>query len=380
MKKIFYMLLFLMTFNANAKEVVVTAYGEGEDYDWAVMDAVENAVRQTSDIDVQRNGLHKVNLVATAKHDSSFEGEANVTDTLNIDNRKLSGIVPENKQLNAEEQATATLKANANETLTAEIRDNSKNIAAKYKGSISSYEVLEHSEENGKHKVKIKATVFKYDAHDYKSKNLVKKADYSLAVMPFKIAPNTKCLGKKTDTKETNTIISNIFIEKLAPSRKFNLVDRNNLDDYAAEMSIIEGDMTVPENKTKLKNIAAADYILVGTVDSFTASSNKSVVTLTGETNYSSSSKLKISYRILEAATMEIVSVGSVEKAFSKEGTFSSCANVEQLLFERAIGEAAEKILIDIFPDYQPQTPKTEKKKTAKQAAPAPAPDYSLPL
>lgn len=128
--------------------------------------------------------------------------------------------------------------------------------------------------------------------------------------------------GKKADVKELNTIISNTFIEKLAPSRKFNLVDRNNLDDYAAEMSIIEGDMTLPENKVKLKNLAAADYILVGTVDNFTASTSKNFVALTGETNYSSSSKLKISYRILEAATMEIVSVGSTEKTFSKDGAF----------------------------------------------------------
>ena len=169
------------------------------------------------------------------------------------------------------------------------------------------------------------------------------------------------------------------FIEKLAPSRKFNLVDRNNLDDYAAEMSIIEGDMTLPENKVKLKNLAAADYILVGTVDNFTASTRKNFVALTGETNYSSSSKLKISYRILEAATMEIVSVGSTEKTFSKDGAFSSCSNVEQLLFERAIGEAAEKILTDIFPDYQPK-PKVEKKKPTRKVSPTPAPDYSLPL
>lgn len=127
---------------------------------------------------------------------------------------------------------------------------------------------------------------------------------------------------KKADIKELNTIISNTFIEKLAPSRKFNLVDRNNLDDYAAEMSIIEGDMTLPENKVKLKNLAAADYILVGTVDNFTASTSKNFVALTGETNYSSSSKLKISYRILEAATMEIVSVGSTEKHLAKTEFF----------------------------------------------------------
>ena len=57
MKKILYLLFLLTAFNANAKEIVVTAYGEGEDYDWAVMNAVENAVRQTSDIAIQSDGL-----------------------------------------------------------------------------------------------------------------------------------------------------------------------------------------------------------------------------------------------------------------------------------------------------------------------------------
>ena len=76
---------------------------------------------------------------------------------------------------------------------------------------------------------------------------------------------------------------------------------------------------------------------------------------------------------------MEVVSVGSAEKAFSKDGAFSSCSSVQQLLLERAISEAAENMLIDIFPDYQPK-PKVEEQKPAKRVAPAPAPDYSLPL
>ena len=381
MKKIFYILLLLTAFSANAKEITVTAYGEGDDYDWAVMNAVENAVRQTSDIDVQSNGLRKLDLSATLKHDFDSEAEVTATDKLGIDSHKKELIMSKDNRLNAEEQASAARKTHASENITAGFRDNSKEILAKYKGSISSYEVLEHSEENGKHKVKIKATVNKYDARDYKSKSLVKKAEYSLAIMPFKAAPNANCLGKKPDIRNINTIISNLFVEKLAPSRKFNLVDRNNLDDYAAEMSLIEGDLTLPENKVKLKNLAAADYILVGRIDNFSASTSKSYVALTGETNYSSSSKLKISYRILETATMEIVSAGSVEKKFGKEGAFSSCANVEQLLFERAIKEAAEKILTDVFPDYQPPAPKVQEKKPAKKrAAPAPAPDYSLPL
>ena len=331
------------------------------------------------------------------------------------------------------EKANGHMETNTNEALSRNVKDNSRDINARYHGVVSSYNVIKHTENNGMHYVDIEAKICKmlpncdymtkrcncyvckvgynlvdgeclpcldndtcgcsdgkkwskeqgacvYDTHDYKSKSLVKKSEYSLAIMPFKMSANINCLGKKADAKEINTIISNLFIEKLTPSRKFNLVDRNNLDDYAAEMAIIESDMTLPENKVKFRNLAAADYILVGTVDNFTASTGKSFVPLTGEVNYSSSSKLKISYRILEAATMEVVSVGSVEKTFSKGGAFSSCANVEQLLFEQAIGEAAESMLIDIFPDYQPRASKVEEPKPAKRAAPAPTPDYSLPL
>ena len=37
MKKILYLLFLLTAFNANAKEIVVTAYGEGEDYDLSLI-------------------------------------------------------------------------------------------------------------------------------------------------------------------------------------------------------------------------------------------------------------------------------------------------------------------------------------------------------
>lgn len=382
MKIILSVLCLFTAFNVNAKEISVTAYGEGENYDWAVLNAVENAVRQTSDIAIQGNGLKKIDVSSSVTHESNFEGAANVNDSVSIDMNKKNGIMPKTKHLNIENKSGAEIKTNAKEEVAAKIQDNSKEILAKYNGVVSSYEVLEQSEENGKYKVKIRATVFKedvYDAHDYKSKSLVKKADYSLAIMPFKVAPNVNCLGSKPNSNQINTIISSLFIEKLAPSRKFNLVDRNNLDDYASEMSIVESDMTLPENKVKLKNLVSADYILVGTVDSFTATSDKNYIALTGETNYSSYSKLKLSYRILETATMEIVSAGSAEKNFSKEGKFSSCTNVEQLLFERAISEAVENILTDIFPDYPP-IKKVKEQKPIKKAASSPAPDYSLPL
>ena len=420
MKKILFVLLFFTAFAVQAKEVVVSALGEGEDYDWAVLNAVENAVRQTNDITIEGNGLQKIDVSSSINRERTISGNS-LTQAAALLN--ASGEYGKRGKLDAKGnyQRNSDLKVNDNENITASIKDNSKSIPAKYKGVVSSYEVIEHTENNGKHQVKITAVVNKecrqipncettknncscyacktgyklieneclpckkwstdekkciYDAHDYKSKGLVKKADYSLAVLPFKATKQLNCLGKKVSIDELNTLITNAFFEKLAPSRKFNLVDRNNLDNYASELALITDDMTLPENKVKLKNIVSADYILVGTIENFMATSKKEYLELTGETSYESSSKLKLSYRILEAATMEIVSAGSVEKKFSKDGAFSSCYNVEELLINKAITEASEKILTDIFPEYKSvkQEAKNSTSKTVKSV------DYSLQL
>lgn len=378
MKKILFVLLFFTAFAVQAKEVVVSALGEGEDYDWAVLNAVENAVRQTNDITIESNGLQKIDVSSSINRERTISGNSSTQANATLN---ASGEYGKKGKLDVKGnyQNNSDLKVNDNENITASIKDNSKSIPAKYKGVVSSYEVIEHTENNGKHQVKINATIVKddvYDAHDYKSKGLVKKADYSLAVLPFKATKQLNCLGQKVSKDELNTLITNAFIEKLTPSRKFNLVDRNNLDNYADELALITDDMTLPENKVKLRNIVSADYILVGTIENFTAMSKKEYLELTGETSYESSSKLKLSYRILEAATMEILSVGSVEKKFSKDGAFSSCYNVEELLINKAITEASEKILTDIFPEYKSvkQEAKNSTSKTVKSV------DYSLQL
>ena len=421
MKKILFALFLLTSFVVNAKEITVTATGSGKTRDFAIMDAVENAVRQSTEITIEREKpFRQIDIKASGEYTRQK------TD-LRTEVEEKKG-----KPVSARENRKDQIDSHK---ITANVEDNSKEILAKYNGTIQSYQILEETKKDDLVYVTISAVVIKdcpqiafcetmkgdcscyiceigykltngeclpcddkevcgctdgkkwskeqkqcvYDSHDYKSKNLVKKAEYSLAVLPFKTTKQINCLGKKVSADELNTLISNAFVAKLTPTRKFNLVDRNNFDNYASELSLIMEDVTLPENKVKLKNIITADYILVGTVENFAATSKKEYLEFTGETTYESSSKLKISFRILETATMEIISAGSVEKKFSKDGPFSSCYNVEELLINKAVSEASEKLLKDIFPDYQ--TPKQETKKTSKKAAqPAKPIDYSLPL
>lgn len=386
MKKIFFAILLLTAFAANAKEITVTAYGEGEDYDWAVMRAVENAVRQTADISIAGHGLRKVDAGSKIMQESGYDSEGNADDKLDAKEEEKGFFSKKNAIFSAEGKAKGNYKENSKDVVTANVYDNSKEILAKYSGLVTSYEVLEHKVENGLHKVTIKAVVKKeasYDPEDYKSKDLIKKADYSLAIMPFKFKQSFTCLDKPLDARVMNASIANLFIENLAPSRKFRMLDRNNFDDIASETWLIEHDLTLAENKARLRNIVSADYILVGTVDHFSATTKEKTLEFTGETSRSSKSKLKISYRILETATSEVVAAGSVEEKFKKDKKFSSCDNVRELLLKRAIEKASKQILQDLFPDYKPQKKAVEKKaksQNKKDKAAAAAPDYALPL
>ena len=368
MRKILLVLFLMTSFVVNAEEITVMATGSGKSRDFALMDAVENAVRQTSEITVERE---KSFTQVDVKVSGEYARQKN--DRYSDNQGKEDEVISERKgQHNGTD----------NRKFSATLEDNSKEISAKYKGSVQSYQIVNEEQKDGLVYVTISAVVVKedaYDPHDYTSKNLGKKADYSLAILPFKAVRPMSCLGKKVSKDELNTLITNAFVEKLAPTHKFNLVDRNNLDNYADELALITNDMTLPENKVKLKNIVSADYILVGTIENFTATSEKEYIELTGETSYESSSKLKLSYRILETATMEIIAVGSVEKKFSKDDAFSSCYNVEELLVNRAVAEASEKLLTDIFPDYQPAQ-QVEKKSAPQPVKTIQPKDYSLPL
>lgn len=366
MKKLLLLGMILCVAPAFAKEVSVMAVGFGDDYDWAVLNAVENAVRQSSEVVVENTtGIQKTDVQASVSRRKETESDTDFNASMRLDSKGDFDL-----NANGYYGHTASQRTDETDKITSEVKDNSKKIPAKYKGSVSSYTVVEHTQENGQHKVTINAIVIKpdvYDAHDYQSKNITKKAGYSLAVVPFKARKKLMCLGQNVSLGEINEMIDNLYTEHLSASRRFNVVDRKNFDAYAGELALITQDMTLPENQVKLKNIVSADYILVGNIDNFYATTNKKHIEMTGETLVNSSCGLTISYRLLETATMEVVFADSVSKTLNKNGYFSSCYNVEKYLFEKAIEEASEEMLSSIFPDYRSIKKEISAKKVSSQ-------------
>ena len=351
MKRIFLSLLFVCFAGTTyAKEIEVEAMGVGKDYEWAVMNALDNAVKQTTDVTISRTApMLKMEVNAKESLDVSINEQANSNDGSLIGGEKSASY-------------SGSGKAKYGIEASAELKE----INAKYEGNISSYSVISSEQKDGNYYVKIKAIVKKVD--DYNSPDLIKKAKYSLSIVPFKADKQISCVGKQVSSNSLTGKILSTLSEKLSKSKKFNIVDRENLDAYAEELSLVNNNFTNEKEKSRLKNIASADYILVGKIEGFSTNKTTQNVPMTGESYSNSSAAIQVSYKLLETATMEVITSSIVEEGLKKSGSFSSCSNVEKELAKKVGLKISTEILTELFPDYQP-TPEL-KKEVKKAVAP----------
>jgi len=323
MKKhiIAFIIFFAVTIPAQARieNIVATGYGASE-YE-ATTDAIDNAIRQTSTVS---GGGTKGRVIS---------GEYKMEDTRKIKSKSKSWWKFWDDSYKEESEFEYS-GGKINEKLHLEERD----IEQKYSGQIEGYKVLSMSEKNNKFTARIEARVFIVD--DYQSPDMVKKSKYRVAVAQFAGKRNWDCLN---DTKLADKIERGI-----SQSKKMTVVDRKNFDAYTKELGLINDDLASRENKSKLHQVAIADYILVGKIDNFSISRTSKEIQLTGEKINKTSATLELSYKLIETATMEIVSSDSVVKTVSYDHG-ASCGAIADTLGRRATDELVNAMIKDIF-------------------------------
>lgn len=349
MKQVFLSLLFVcLAFTTHAKDIEVDAMGVGKDYEWAVMNALDNVVKQTSDVRINRTA-------------PMLRMEVGVKENLNLSVNKQARS-SDDSFIGDEESVSYSDSGSVKHGI--ETFAQLKEINAKYEGKVSSYSVVSSEQKNGNYYVKIRAIVKKVDG--YNSPDLIKKAKYSLSIVPFKADKQISCVGKRVSSDALTGKILGILTEKFSKSKQFNIVDRENFEEYVGELSLVNFDLTKETEKSRLKNITSADYILVGKIEGFSTSKTTQNVPITGESYSNSSAVIQVSYKLLETATMEVIISSIVEASLKKDGSFSSCHIVEKELATKVGTKISTEILTDLFPDYQPNPePKEEVKKTA---------------
>lgn len=324
------------TTTTTTTEVIVEANGYGQDYDSAVMNAIENAIRQTSDIVVSRE---MPELEATIKAETELKAEK--------------------KGLFNKESLDVSKKDNGSIKI--------KTVNAKYSGKVKSYEVIkEEKAKDGKISVRIKAKVEKIS--EYKSSELVKKAQYKLAIMPIKGNSSYMCLGSKMNLKDLDSKINSKLSNRLVKSGKFSVVNRANLDDYANEASLIAYDLTNKKDQNKLQNIAAADYMIVGNISEFSAARKSEYLDITGETETSNRGSITFDYSIIELATTEVIFSDYAEASFKNDKKSTNCHKMLDMMLEKIANDVTKDSLETLFPGYEFEA--QAKKKSKKLSTP----------
>ena len=323
MKKIFIIaccgLLFSPAF-ARTETVKSTGYGSSE-YN-ATINAIDNAIRQNSTIS------------GTGTQAKIIDANYKTEDTRNIKAKSKSWWKFWEKDQGETEESFEYKGGETNGEIHVSVQD----INQKYSGQIEGYKVISMREKDGKYTAEIEAKIFVVD--DYQSPDLVKKSKYRVAVSEFE--------GKKTWSCLTDSMIISPLEKALTKSKKLTLVDRKNFDKQMKELNLIADGLTDRENESKLNQIAIADYILVGKIDNFQYSKTNKKIELTGEKISKTSATLEVSYKLIETATMEIVSSDSVIESVEYNSE-KACSSIANTLTKKVATEMADILLDDLF-------------------------------
>ena len=106
-------------------------------------------------------------------------------------------------------------------------------------------------------------------------------------------------------------------------------------------------DLANEDNLNKLKQIKIADYLLIVTVEDFNALTQTKEIQLTGEKITTGAANLSASYKLIETATMEIVSMNDVSEDMTL-GADSSCNGTVSHLSKKISKELVDSLLADL--------------------------------
>lgn len=338
MKKYIFVFLFccFSISSVFAKTEEIKASGTGASEYSATINAIDNAIRQSSRVKMgqdQKLDLSETNL--------SFK------DTRKIESETSGFLGKESYKSSGGEVELSVSEIN-------------REVGLQYKGSIEKYEVISSKKKGNTYTVKIKATVIVAD--EYKSPDLGQKAKYRVAILSSDTSKKWDCLGKSKNSNDIEKKIDDEMSRVIVSSKKMSVVDRKNIDKQLRELSLLDADIADPSNLNKLRKTALADYLLITQIDSFENSKTKKHIEMTGENVVSVSANLEVSYKLIETATMDIISSQSETRSFSVKND-ASCQTVISSLTKNLGKSIANKMLVDLFPDYKTATETTTSNK-----------------
>ena len=206
-------------------------------------------------------------------------------------------------------------------------------IKEKFKGTIDKYRVISLKESpDGSYKATVKVYLLRYSppgiSVDHRRK---------IAVYPF-----------EPSDSEVSKLLTHAVVNFLTQSRKFSVLDRENITYYKKEKALILSGDARSREKLKLKKLAGTDYMLVGEVNEFElkpvdmGSDFLKIKEKGFEINYS------VDYRVIMFAT------GQVKYSNSQDGKFFISGEDRGKALKEAVDRIAKRVVYDILLDIYP--------------------------
>ncbi|MFA7229924.1 MAG: CsgG/HfaB family protein [Victivallaceae bacterium] len=189
----------------------------------------------------------------------------------------------------------------------------------------------------------------------------------TIAVLPFKVDSGVEVnltVNGKDGLQLTREIVLREFSNQLnvflSKSRKFSVLDRENIRKVIDENKLTESDWAKPGEDLKIGKLLVADYLVTGTINRLEFQVIRQNIEITGETKPRIVATFKLQFAVTEVKSGKMVFADQIiEKLKSQdvrqeipisERKDWTLSDYKDLLFEKTATKAGNAILSGIFP------------------------------
>ena len=233
---------------------------------------------------------------------------------------KVNGLSISAKDQSAIAAASETrAEDDVSHTKSATLEAASREVQTATAGYVRQYQILSISTDPKTQTVEAKLSVDVNTFDGGKATNRMR-----IAVLPFKIEGAQKVTPEQQKQFLLNA--NQAAVSYLTSTRHFAVLDRDFAGERMNELRSLLSPDVRPEERARLGNTLATDYILTGRVLEFEAQSRLEKVPYTGETVKATTGQVSVQWRLIEAATGQIAVAGTLtlpirnEKAVTANG------------------------------------------------------------
>jgi len=154
------------------------------------------------------------------------------------------------------------------------------------------------------------------------------------------------------DGEEASRQFSRAVEDFLTQTRRFALVDRQQNQEYRREVQLILSGNAGKEDYGKLKNLLAADYLLVGNITHWEIDCETNTIDATGEVYDKVDGYLEFDYRVIVLATRQVKWADKL-RIDAQDLDLELTATAEPVI-SRMVEEAARQISSDMLNNIYP--------------------------